>query len=162
MSEPAPIRCTADLLDALHARKAELGLSNKFVDDICGLADGHTDKVLGPTRAKGASTFMIDVFLECFAVELVMRPNPEALARMQARWEQRVADKVVATQPVSKAIIARAKPAIFSEMGKRSAPARLLCLTVQQRSKIASKAARARWRKHKRKRIKAENTQDAA
>jgi hypothetical protein len=48
---------------------------------------------------------------------------------------------------ISKKLIDRAKPEIYSEMGRRSAPARMQCLTAEHRSKIARKAAKARWRK---------------
>lgn len=141
------IRCTDDLLEAFAARKAELELSNEFVDDVGGLTRGHCDKVLGPTRAKRISQMTLDLFLEIFAVELVIRPNLEALARMEARWEQRKPDRVrLEPNRVSAKIVERATPHVLKELSARGNAARKLLLPGTEQREIALKASRARAR----------------
>ena len=137
------IRSHADLIEALRARKNELGLSNRLCDDLGGLTSGHTDKVLGPTGTRGLTPLTLDVFLEMFAVEIVLRPNLEAARRMESRWEQREAGKVAPPASVmSKALLDKAAPIIFREAGKRGAAKRNALLDPEQRIKIAKKAAR--------------------
>lgn len=140
----------ASLVEAFRTIKERLGLSNAFCDDIGGLTSGYTDKVLGPARTKNIGQVTFDVFCTLFAVKFVMVHDVEAANRMASRWEQRETSHVRLTPSrVSAKVIESAKPHIFSEMGKRSAIKRMTCSTVEQRSKIARKAARARWRKHR-------------
>lgn len=149
-AEPLAIRSTEDLLEAFAARKAELELSNDFVDEVGGLTRGHCDKVLGPTRAKRLSPMTLDLFLEVFALEIVVRPNAEAMARMETRWEQRKPDRVrIEPNRVSRRILRRAGPLIFKEMGKIGGQVRNHMLTPKHRRQIARKAARARWKRAK-------------
>jgi hypothetical protein len=150
----APIRCTDDLIEALRGMKAQLGLSNEFVDQVGGLTTGHCDKVLGPTRAKGLSGTVLDVFLELFAVELVMRPNPEALARMEERWERRNGDHVrLMLTKVSMRMLQRAKPFVLRDFSRecslKARDGRLRKISPGKRRKIARNAARARWKRAK-------------
>lgn len=148
MTEPiAVIRSYDDLVAALRAAKAKHGLSNKWCDDIGGLTDGQTDKVLGPTQSKGLSRMLMDVYFEMFAIEFHMVINLDAAKRMESRWEQRERGKVAPPQSVlSKKLIERAKPHVFKAAGKLGASIRLSKLSPELRSKIARKAGKSRMR----------------
>jgi hypothetical protein len=82
------LRTADDLIAALRQRKDELQLSNAVVDDLAGLVEGHTDKVLGPTRTKKSPNI---ITLMCLAgalglaVQLVDDPD----SRVQGRWAKR-------------------------------------------------------------------------
>lgn len=144
----AVVRRHQDVTEVFRMMQQRLGLTNSFIDDVGGLTSGHTDKILGPSESKrwGPTTF--DLFCEMFAIEFRVYVDTAALARMEAVWEKRVrAPEWSHTHRVSKKLIEKAKPIIFSEMGKLSAPARMACLTPEQRSRIARKAAKSRWKK---------------
>lgn len=144
------IRTQDDLIEALRTAKSVRGLSNDFCDERGGLTRGHTDKVLGPSRAKSLSPGLFNTFAEMFAVQFVMVANPDAELRQKAKWEGRDTSNVrTGEHRVSKQVMERAKPHIYSEMGKRSASARMACLTAEHRARIARKAAKSRWRKHR-------------
>ncbi len=118
-SEEITVRNSDELISAFRAIKDRLGLSNALCDELGGLVAGHTDKVLGPTRVKKLSPFLIDVFCGLFAVELVIRPNLEAAKKMAGRWEQRNASQVRPPARISRELLARAKPLVLSEMAKK-------------------------------------------
>jgi hypothetical protein len=135
------------LVELLRARKEELGLSNEFVDDIGGLAVGHAAKILGPARVKTLGRFSLDVLLEVLACSLVLVADPAKLRRTETRYEGRDQGKVHAPKDrIAKGMIDRVKPVLFSELGRRGADERNRCLAAKHRSRIARKAARARWR----------------
>ncbi len=110
MTDPiATIRTQDDLIEPLRAAKAMRGLSNDFCDERGGLTRGHTDKVLGPTRAKSLSPMTFDMFMELLAVQLVLLPNPDAEARQKAKWEGRDVSNVrTGEHKVSRVLLERA------------------------------------------------------
>lgn len=143
----ATIRTQDDLIEALRVAKNMRGLSNDFCDQRAGLTRGHTDKVLGPTRAKSLSPMVFDLLAEILAVEFIMVPNPEAEARMKPRWEDRDTSNVrTGEHRVSKHVIERAKPHVLREHLKKANAARNSQLSCEQRSEIARKGGRARQR----------------
>lgn len=149
MPELPIVRTMQDVVEVIRIMKEHWGLTNGFCDDVGGLTAGHTDKILGPTEERriGYGTFAL--FMDLCAVEFVPQINMEAIKHMEAIWEARERPLYPNAKNVriSKKLVERAKPHVFSQMGKLSAPARMLCLTAEHRSKIARKAAKARWRK---------------
>lgn len=150
----AIVRRHQDIVEVFRMMKERLGLTNEFIDDAGGLTKGHADKILGPTETKNWGPTTFDLFCEMFAIEFRVHIDLEAAKRMEAVWEgrERPLYPHAKVQRISKKLIERAKPHVFSEMGKRSAPARMACLTAEHRSRIARKAAKSRWRKHRRER----------
>jgi hypothetical protein len=147
----AVVRKHADLIEVFRLMKERLQLTNEFCDDVGGLTKGHTDKILGPSEAKNIGPVTFDLFCEMFAVEFHVRVDLDATKRMESVWEgrERPLYPNARVKRISKKLIERAKPHVFREMGQRSAPARMQCLTAEHRSRIARKAARARWKKHR-------------
>ncbi len=135
------------LIEALRARKDALGLSNEIVDELGGLTRGHTDKILGPSRNKNLSPMTFDVMLGVLALQVSLVPDIDAALKMESRWEKRSPAHVRAKcSLVSKKVLDSARPHILSEMSAKGVEARKTKLTPIQRSKIARKAAKARWR----------------
>ena len=151
MTQPiATIRTHDDLIEALRAAKEFRNLSDRLLDELGDFTLGQVNKVLGPRREKGLSPFMLQMLCSMLAVKLEMVPDPEQEARMRDRWERRNTSNVrIEPSRVSAKVIERVKPYVFSEMGKLSVPARMQCLTAEHRTKIARKAAKSRWRKHR-------------
>lgn len=138
------------MVEALRAAKAHRSLSDNFCDDRAGLARGHTNKVLGPSRDKNLSMMTFDTFAELFAVQFFMAPNPAAEARMIDRWEGRDISNVrVESGRISQRMLERAKPLVLRQSGQHANGARNRILTREHKAKIASKAGKSRWRKHR-------------
>jgi hypothetical protein len=117
------VRNYSGFADAFKAAKNHLNLSNEFAEQLGGLCTGHIDKTLGMTRNKGIGRRLFDILCELFAVEFVMRVNPEALQRMQKRWEgrNRLQVRIPPSHPISAEMLERAKKVIFSELGRKGA-----------------------------------------
>lgn len=114
-----------ELIEALRSVKEIRELSNDFCDDVGGLTKGHTDKVLGPSRAKTLSPMTLNLFLELFAVDIVLVTNLDAAKRMEPRWERREAGHVrLKPARMSQKAIDRARPFVMAELGRRGAAAR--------------------------------------
>lgn len=144
----AIVRQHADIADAFRTIKDLLGLSDAFCDQIGGIAVGHTNKCLGPTGTKKIGPVPFNVFCELFAVEFHMVINLEAMKRMADRWERRNEERVrIENRKPSKVLIERAKPHVLQAAARHANAARNEKLSREHRSKIARKAARARWRK---------------
>ena len=115
----ADIRTVGDLIEGLRAAKAMRNVSNKWCDDIGWLADGQTDKVLGPSGAKGLSPFLFGMYHRLFAVRLVMVVDPDMERIMRPKWEGRDVKQVrVETGRVSKKLIERTRPLVFEELSE--------------------------------------------
>jgi hypothetical protein len=155
----SPIRTQDDLIEALRAVKDRLGLSNTWCDDVGGFTRGQTDKVLGPSRAKGLSPMLFATYCSLFAVRLEMVVDLDQARVMEARWEGRDKSNVrMDLGRISKKLVERAKPLVLSQSGQRANVVRNRMLTREHKEKIARKAAKARWRKHR----KTERAKEAA
>jgi hypothetical protein len=143
------IRNRDDLIEALRSRKDELGLSNAFMEDQLQMADGHCDKVLGPTQRKGMSIpVMLDI-VELLGAALVIKIDAETEARMQERWERRDAGKVHPPRRLSERLMEIARSQLMRQLGKSGGVKRAKSLPAKQRARIARAAALARWRRHR-------------
>jgi hypothetical protein len=150
--DPKPLgiaRNHDELVELLAQRKADLGLSNEFVDQIGGLAAGACDQILGPSRRKNLGKTSMDILLEVFAADITLTLSTEKLRRMEKRYEGRVKSQV--RQPpngrVSKHVMKRVAPLVRKEFAQSGVEARMAMLTSEHRSGIARKAAKTRWRK---------------
>lgn len=159
------VRTMQDVVDLFRVLKEHWALTNEFCDGAGGLTGGHTDKVLGPTEIKrlGYDTFAL--FMELFAVEFHPRLNMDAVKRMEAVWEgrERPLYPNAKVKRISKKLVERAKPLVFKETGRIGGIVCAHMRTPAQRSESARKAAKSRWRKHRReKRIRAAQPAAAA
>jgi hypothetical protein len=146
------IRNRDDLVELLRARKAELGLSNAFVEAQLLMSSGGCDKVLGPAQVKGMSVAVMFDLIELFGGRLVFQVDPETEARMRKRWDRRDEAQVRRCSRVSMRLVEACRPTVLRELTSRAGKARLTKMTAAARKRIARLAARARWSRTKAKR----------
>lgn len=144
----AVVRSHEDITEVFRIMKERLGLTNKFCDDVGEFAEGATDQILGPSERKNWGPKSFDKFCEMFAIEFHVKVNVHAAQRMEEIWEGRIRPlDLPKNKVVSAKAIERAKPHVFKASGALGAAARNAMLGPEHRSKLARRAARARWRK---------------
>src|SRR5258706_12020068 len=102
MTEPhtprqlAVIRTYEDVLRVIRARRDELDVPHEIIDDIAGLAAGHTSKLLcaRPMKLLGPISWNV---LEALGVCLVAIENGAALERSRHnhKWRNRRQDQML-------------------------------------------------------------------
>jgi hypothetical protein len=110
----------AALLDALEARRVELGLANAAVEELAGLARGHYTKIVGPARSRSPTAAVLDKVMAALGLSLVLLVDPAKVERVQPQWRPRDAAKVRVRQ-LSATTIARARPQVIHELLRRAA-----------------------------------------
>src|SRR5688572_20147770 len=83
----AIVRDYSDLHAALRHRANEMGLSRESLDDLAGLAKGHTAMILGPRPSKRLGWVSTGPVLGALGVALAVIADPEAVARIERRLE---------------------------------------------------------------------------
>ena len=78
-----------DLLTALRARKAEFNVSFEVLDDLSGLGERFSIKLIGPKPNKTLGSVSLGATLRALAVRLVVEEDPAQLARIQSRLVKR-------------------------------------------------------------------------
>jgi hypothetical protein len=144
----ATVRDYNDLIAAFRARKAELGLADKVVDELGDLTNGHTDKILGPRRAKNLSAFTLGIFMDIFGVDFLMVENADKLARIKRHhcWRERDKNQIrLRTYAISSELIDRIKPAFYLQLAERMTEGRKK-IDPEIRRRIAVKAGKASGR----------------
>lgn len=143
------VRTLQDAVEVFRLMKERLGLTNDFMDDVGGLAKGHTDKVLGRSETKriGYDTFAL--FAELCAVEFRVYVDMDAVKRMEQRWDERAPrwfpeDK--RNKRVSKKLVEAAKPYVYRDAGRSGGLKRAASLPAKLRSKIARKGGKSRMK----------------
>jgi hypothetical protein len=80
-----------ELLAALNLRRQQLGLTMEVLDEICGLARGHSGKIFGARRIKGLGSLSLLLLLGGLDCELAIVPrtsNRYSVAKGNDRQEQ--------------------------------------------------------------------------
>lgn len=136
------IRSYPDLVEAFRTVKARLGLSNAWVDEVCGWCEGIADKKLGPSQAKPIGPIDFSTFCQIFAVQLEMRIDTAAAEQMKGMWEGRAERNVRKIESrISKTIIERAKPHVLREIGRKGG--------LKRSSQLSAKHARQKGGKRR-------------
>jgi hypothetical protein len=136
----------ASLHAILRARADALRLSRASIDTIAGFADGYASKLLAPNAVKILGERSLGPMLTVLGIKLAVLEDPEALARYQSRRKPRTEHQV---REGMRTIAGRRKREWLwnAKRAREAAVLRMAALTPQQRSKLARRAARARWRK---------------
>jgi hypothetical protein len=81
----------AELVGALRARCDEVGISFETLDEIAGFTDRYSSKLLSPSRRpiRRLGHMSMGVLLASLGVRLLPIEDPEALARVRARYRPR-------------------------------------------------------------------------
>ena len=85
--DAAPIRDYTDLLQILRQRQAELSVSCLTIDEISGLANGHSSKLLAGLKRCGILSYFL--LARALALRIVVVPDDEALERLRHRLVKR-------------------------------------------------------------------------
>jgi hypothetical protein len=155
----AVITTYLDLHEALRARCSELNISRETLDNVAGLQEGYSAKLLGPhpqgsMRVLGRQS--LGLVLGALGVELIMVEKPGVIARLRERvmYGLQERDKSAVRQKDTKpdrmnggnTAISR----YFAALGAMGGKARLTKISKKRRKQIARDAINARWRKHRR------------
>ena len=81
------IRTEDELLDALRSRCDQLRISYESIDRIAGLPDGNAAKCLARPPFKRFSTRSLSWVLAALGYGLQLAEDPEALARLQNKYD---------------------------------------------------------------------------
>jgi hypothetical protein len=132
-------------------------MTDATVDDLGGFSAGYTGKLFGAARVKYLGGMSMGTILNVLGVKMLLIPDLEALKAWAERRPKRERPTVNAQRRASigKHTIRRVLPDVMSEMGKRGAAVANHKRTAKQRSSSARKAARARWKKPRRKSTRA-------
>jgi hypothetical protein len=143
-----------DIADGLRALQNFRGISNEELEHLTGLTRGHVDKMLGPSRTKAIGKSSLGWILRALGGQFVLMRDLQQEAIMRARWQGRNSSQVrVNAHPLSIVVLRRAVPVIFANYSRKGALARLAKIPAEKRSKIARRAAKARWHRNKRKSV---------
>ncbi len=141
-----------ELVAVLRQRKADLQLSDAMVDELAGLASGHTGKLLGPAPVKTLGHVSLSALLSVLALRLVVVEDPEQAARIGKRWQRKAAHMA---HPASYSL-AQARPIVLARGARKAAKARWKGISADERkavsarlhaAKVSKQEARARTRK---------------
>lgn len=136
------VRSYDDLIEVLRKVVTERGITMATIDEIAGLQSGYASKVLAPVPIKHLGPMSFDSIIGALGVDLVVIDNPEKMARMQARHEQRLRGLLSeASQEVVKLRFTRRK---LAKMGRKGGKMRLKTISAKKRRIMARRAARAR------------------
>jgi hypothetical protein len=149
MTEPriiAECRDYAQLVAALRAWIAELNVAGETIDDVAGLPLRYTAKLLGPAQLKGIGPISMGPLLGALGLKLVVAVDHETLARISYRLVKcKNARSALLAQPKRKRkgfSLFRGNPDLARMLANRVNMSR----TPEQRSRLAKRAARERWR----------------
>jgi transcriptional regulator with XRE-family HTH domain len=108
------------LLDALEARRVELGLSHASLNQLSGLPVGYAAKLLSPGRSKSPSLVTLDRIMATLGLSWVLVIDPEKVSRISPSWRPRDEGKV-RLRRLSPKVLERARPHVIAELARRAA-----------------------------------------
>jgi hypothetical protein len=88
------IRSYADLRAAFRARVEDLRISRLLVDELAGLPEGYSAKLLGAGQVRGIGLKSLGQLCEGTASMLLLIEDPEALAKIESRLVPRMESAV--------------------------------------------------------------------
>jgi hypothetical protein len=126
----------------------ERGISYAVLDELAGLAKGHSGKLLGEAQVKHFSSFSLLAVMASLGLKCRFEEDPEMVEQMRPHWEQCDAAqrRTLRKARLGKVTIGRVFPVIAREMQKRGSEARNARLSPARRSEIARKAGLASGR----------------
>ena len=143
-------RNSDEVLAIWRAVKELRQLSNMDFDELANMGKGQIDKIIGPTGSRNFGPKVWTAINWTLAIKWIAVVDLEQARIMEQHWEDRQRDlSNVRPEParVSKQIIERAKPHVFKASGALGGMVRSHLLTPKQRSEIARKGGKARWRR---------------
>ena len=108
------------------------------------MSDGHTDKILGPSRERGLSQITLDAMLAMLALRLVVVEDSEQAARMRPVWSGGDKRQLRPAARIGKSMIARARPHVIAELGRQGGKARWRGIGPEVRRRLMTEVSWAR------------------
>jgi hypothetical protein len=143
-----------EMIGALRARMAELGVTNETIGAIAGLAGGYVGKLLAPSRIKNLGPLSLGLMLQSLGLKLIVVEDAETSAKMRPQWAQR---KKAAPLVAMARTPPRATWLFSSRSGRRAAKARAEKLSASERHAIALNAITVRWQREREKESRRRN-----
>ena len=86
--DATPIESYARLVEALRDRLCEVGTTFAGVDQLAGLPERYSQKLLGHEPVKGMGAISLFPILQALGLRLLLVPDPPALVKLQghALW----------------------------------------------------------------------------
>jgi hypothetical protein len=138
----------AGLHAALQKRANDLGVSRETLDDLAGLQQGYTSKVLGVRSMRVLGKLSLGCVLQALGLELVVRVDEKQMAKVRSRLVQREQAQVrIDARQSSITPEYGLKVRFFQALGIAGAKTKNAKTPPHVRVAHARKAARARWRK---------------
>jgi hypothetical protein len=135
------------LRQALMAVRELRDVSFERLDEITGAAKGYFSKVLGPGKARHIGRESLGWALGGLGVKCILVSDPDALARVQRRFEARDKSHLKSQRSGTTLImLSRRHMAIIQAKGRKS---RWDGMTSKQKSKWGKRMAKARIQKMK-------------
>jgi hypothetical protein len=160
------VRTYDELIDVIRERKVELGMADKVLEEVAGLADGHVGKLLADARVKVLGPMSFGAMIQGLGLMVIVAEDPVATAQVlkhhkyRRREERRVHEGVARMSDRLKRKLMRELSAIGnaarskcvpgsrrSEIARHAVAMRYLKMTAAERSAAARHAVQARWKK---------------
>lgn len=139
----ATVHDYGQLVGALRARVAELGVSYETVDHVSGLSNTHTSKLLALVPVKRLGRTSLGLVLGALGLKIIVVEDAEALRLVAARLKRKE-DQYASSGMHPHKKRANTGNSLWSKVLNSR---RAFKLTPKQRTRIAKRAAMARWRK---------------
>jgi hypothetical protein len=127
----------------LRARAEELQLSREQIDEIAGFCQGFANKLLAPRPTKKLGTVSLPLMIGALAVRLVVVEDAEQRAKIAARGLRRVQNLARHANSVHTFIHSARHMRRVRKLGGQNSRK---YLPPAERTRLARKAAFARWR----------------
>jgi hypothetical protein len=152
----APLEVLASFTDyeglrrALNAvRDQHRDISLEMLDEITGAPKGYFSKLLGPRAAKRVGLQSLGWAMGGLGIKAVFVEDPEALARVQSRFEARDAPHLQSV--LGDAVHIQLSRGFLRKIGAKGGANSRKNLGKRMRKKLAQRAATARWKRQKQK-----------
>jgi len=136
-----------EMIGALRARMAELGVTNETIGAIAGLASGYVGKLLAPSRIKNLGGTSFGLMLQSLGLKLIVVEDAKTTAKMRLRWAMR--EKAQPTRTIVR--MPRATWLFSARSGRRVRKRYLKKLSKSERSQIGTRLVQARWQREREK-----------
>jgi hypothetical protein len=131
----------SSFLRAVRARVAELDITHETLDAVSGLQSGYTSKLLASPPIRRMGPLTIFLMLQSLGMTLLLAEDKSALNVLNGRLVPRRTPRVIRARSIT------LSPDYFSRIARNGNAAKMIKFSPAKRSRIARKAARARWRK---------------
>jgi hypothetical protein len=135
-----------ELVALLRQRKMALQVSDQCLDELAGLAVGHSSKVLGPVPVTALGRITLSALLGALALKLVVVEDKEQAASIGKRWHR----KQVHHDRAAALSLKQARPIILSRGARKAAKARWEGVTPEAKAAFIASLNAARAAKRKR------------